>query len=104
MKTPTDHKLYELAAEKANEYIQLIPNYPYCLSSQHGAIALFGLLLAKEQMQGYERGLFKILLLSNLLFIELIYKFICRSNEFRIVALSIFKAINVCNETDSSRS
>jgi hypothetical protein len=25
------------------------------LSSQHGAIALFGLLLAKEQMQGYER-------------------------------------------------
>jgi|694.fasta_scaffold15447_5 hypothetical protein len=55
MKTPTEHKLYELAAEKANEYIQLIPNYPYCLSSQHGAIALFGLLLAKEQMQGYER-------------------------------------------------
>jgi hypothetical protein len=41
-------------------------------------------------MQGYERGLFKILLLSNLLFIELIYKFICRYNEFRIVSSIIW--------------
>jgi hypothetical protein len=47
-----DTQLFELASEKANEYLRLIPDYT---PSQYSAIALFGLLLAKEELQGYKR-------------------------------------------------
>jgi len=44
--------LYELALEKANECARLIPDR---VPSQNTSIMLFGLLLAREELQGYKR-------------------------------------------------
>jgi hypothetical protein len=45
-------KLYKLAVEKATEYERMVPDRT---TSQHTAIALFGLLLAREELEGCKR-------------------------------------------------